>query len=363
MAFKGARNLLVLSRSGVSSRAASEVVQKLTEQGITVMTPECDISSLSLLSSTLEECGKIMPPIRGCINATMVLNVSFPLSNLRLTSLTKAIQDSIFENMNRTQWDRTIRSKVQSSWNLHEMLPELDFFILLSSISGIVGNPGQSNYAAGCTFQDALARHRGQKTISIDLGVMRSIGVVAESESLQRHFEELQGFAQLEEQDLISLMDVCCNPTRPVATNQMIMGLVTPADLLICSLEPTEMMQQPLYAKFRQVRDIFLSPGSMSGASPGELFKQLDTMEDRAAIVIQSLSKKLARALSIETEDVDADQPLHALGVDSLVAVELRNWIGREFAADVAVFEIMGGRTVRDIGQLVTKSSQTSLVT
>lgn len=364
MAFKGARNLLVLGRSGVSSRAASEVVQKLTEQGITVMTPKCDISSLSLLSSTLEECGKTMPPIRGCINATMVLNVSFPLSSLRLTSLIKACQDSIFDNMNSTQWDRTIRSKVQSSWNLHEMLPELDFFILLSSISGIVGNPGQSNYAAGCTFQDALARYRskrGQKAISIDLGVMRSIGVVAESKSLQRHFEESQGFAHLEEQDLISLMDVCCNPTRPVATSQIIMGLVTPADLLARSSEPTEMMQQPLYAKFRQVRDIFLSPGSMSGASPGELFKQLDMMEDRAAIVTQSLSKKLARALSIETEDVDAEQPLHALGVDSLVAVELRNWIGREFAADVAVFEIMGGRTVKDIGELVTKVSQTSL--
>ena len=128
------------------------------------------------------------------------------------------------------------------------MLPELDFFILLSSISGIVGNPGQSNYAAGCTFQDALARYRskrGQKAISIDLGVMRSIGVVAESESLQRHFEEVQGFAHLEEQDLILLMDVCCNPTRPVATSQIIMGLVTPADLLARSSEPTEMMQQP----------------------------------------------------------------------------------------------------------------------
>ncbi|KAI0385542.1 polyketide synthase PksD [Hypomontagnella monticulosa] len=340
MAFKGARNLLILSRSGVSSRAASETVEKLTEQGITIMTPKCDISSLNLLSSTLEECGKNMPPIRGCINATMVLN------------------DSIFENMNKTQWDRTIRSKVQSSWNLHEMLPELDFFILLSSISGVVGNPGQSNYAAGCTFQDALARYRskrGQKAISIDLGVMRSIGVVAESESLQRHFEELQGFAQLEEEDLISLMDVCCNPTRPVTSNQIIMGLVTPADLLVRSLEPTEMIQQPLYAKFRQARDIFLSLGSMSGASPGELFKKLDTMEDRAAIVVQSLSKKLARALSIETKDVDAEQPLHALGVDSLVAVELRNWIGREFAADVAVFEIMGGRTVKDIGELVSR--------
>lgn len=75
----------------------------------------------------------------------------------------------MFENMSLAQWEQTSCSKIESSWNLHTLLPELDFFILLSSVSGVVGNPGQSNYAAGCTFQDALARHRnqgGQKAVS-----------------------------------------------------------------------------------------------------------------------------------------------------------------------------------------------------
>ena len=139
--------------------------------------------------------------------------------------------------MNLAQWEQTSCSKVESSWNLHTLLPELDFFILLSSISGVVGNPGQSNYAAGCTFQDALAQHRsqgGQKAISIDLGVMRSIGVVAETERLQQHFLTSKEFVQIEEAELLSLLDICCDPSyHPEGHRcQMVMGLETPASLL-----------------------------------------------------------------------------------------------------------------------------------
>lgn len=62
--------------------------------------------------------------------------------------------------------------------------------------------------------------------------------------------------------------------------------------------------------------------------------------------------------MSIEPSDVDVEQPLHAFGVDSLVAIELRNWIAKQFAADIPVFEFMGGRAVAAIGDLVTKTGQ-----
>ncbi|KAK6216060.1 hypothetical protein LQW54_003834 [Pestalotiopsis sp. IQ-011] len=307
MASKGAKYFLVLSRSGPASNAAIEVVKELSGMGVT---------------------------------------------------------DSIFEKMTHAQWQSTTRAKVQSSWNLHMLLPDLDFFVLLSSVSGIIGNPGQSNYAAGCTYQDALARYRashGQRAISIDLGVMRSVGVVAESESLKKRFEDSQGFAQVEEDEFISLLDRCCDPALPMTTSQIAMGLMTPADLLNHSEDPSEMMKQPLYARFSQARDASLNPSSGATLRPGDMFKQLGTAEECASLVVRFLAQKLARALSIQPEDIDTDQPLHAFGVDSLVAVELRNWIAREFAADVAVFEIMRGRTVAAIGELVTRTSQMKL--
>jgi NAD(P)-dependent dehydrogenase (short-subunit alcohol dehydrogenase family) len=76
MATRGVKYLLVPSRSGVVSAAASEVVRELSDQNIIVSTPKCDVSSKNSLSQMLEESAKSLPPIRGCIIATMVLNVS-----------------------------------------------------------------------------------------------------------------------------------------------------------------------------------------------------------------------------------------------------------------------------------------------
>jgi hypothetical protein len=84
-----------------------------------------------------------------------------------------------------------LQSKVKGSWNLHSLLlPTLDFFILLSSVTGIYGKGGQANYAAGSTYQDTLARYRvsrGQNALSINLGAMESEGWLShETDKLDR---------------------------------------------------------------------------------------------------------------------------------------------------------------------------------
>lgn len=76
MATRGAKYLLVPSRSGAASAAASEVVRELSDQIIVVSAPKCDVSSKDSLSRMLEQATATLPPIRGCIVATMVLNVS-----------------------------------------------------------------------------------------------------------------------------------------------------------------------------------------------------------------------------------------------------------------------------------------------
>lgn len=271
----------------------------------------------------------------------------------------------MFENMTLTQWEQTSHSKVESSWNLHTSLSDLNFFILLSSVSGVVGNPGQSNYAAGCTFQDALAWHRsqrGQKAVSIDLSVMRSIGIVAETERLQQHFQSSKGFIQVEETEFLSLLDICCDPSYHPKGHQcqVVMGLETPASLLARSLEPPEILQRPLFARFSQLpgRSGSSSDGTAGDVDAARLFRQVESAAERAQVVVEALSKRLARTLSIKLEDVDTHQALHAYGVDSLIAVELRNWLGKEFAADVPVFEIVSGKTIEAVGELVAKTSR-----
>ncbi|KAK6853583.1 hypothetical protein PG995_010395 [Apiospora arundinis] len=347
MASKGAKALIVPSRSGTAHKPEAEkVIEELSQQGVTVHAPKCDCSMADDLFRVLEDCTKILPPVKGCINAAMALN------------------DTMFDNMTHSQWERTVRSKVQTSWNLHALLPgDLEFFILLSSISGIVGNPGQSNYAAGCTFQDALAHYRtriGQRALSIDLGVVRDVGVVAEIEAVQKKLASgIREFRPISEAEILAFLEICCDPgSQPPSSSHITMGLNTPADLIAQGIEPPEFMQRPLFAAFATLYRGQYSSAAGGHVNYGALFRQAGSAEGRANIVFEYLAKKLARAFSVKPEDIDANQPLHVFGVDSLVAMEIKNWMAKEFVAEVAVFELMGGRSIAAICELVTRMSQ-----
>ncbi|KAI2626768.1 KR-domain-containing protein [Hypoxylon sp. NC1633] len=346
MVSRGAKYLIVPSRSGIASQTAAKLVDELAQQGIIIAAPLCDVSSEESFSKMLAQYSSIFPPIRGCINAAM------------------ALHDSTFDKMRYAQWEGTVRSKAQTSWVLSNLLPkDLEFFISLASTTGVFGNVGAPNYAAGCTFQDSLAEYRARrysgKSLSIDLGVMSKVGVVAETASLQRVFSKFHGHAQVDDDDLLALLDVCCDPAYDLSRSQVVMGFSTPAELVSRGHEVMEALKQPLLAHFSQSRSLSTDarhPGSRM--SPRAIFQKAETDEERRAIVVQCMTQKVARALSIEPDEVEIDKPLHVFGVDSLVAVELRNWMRNEFAAHIPVFEITGGKTIELIGELVCKASE-----
>ncbi|KAI0856789.1 hypothetical protein F4860DRAFT_528792 [Xylaria cubensis] len=348
MVDRGAKHLIILSRSGPVSESAVELVSRLTSKGVMVFAPKCDASSPTSLAEVLQKCEvQNIPPIKGCINAAMVL------------------QDAVFENMTHAQWELTVNSKVQSSWNLHNMLPEdLDFFVLLSSLAGICGTIAQSNYAGGCSAQDALARHRtasGQKAISFDVGWMRNIGIIAEKESYQRNRQQAADMQQIDDTELLALLDVYCDPDLPllsVAKSQVLIGLLTPTDFLLEGQALPQMHDRPLFGHFSHIVGRTIPEASVSVVeNPGTLFRLEKDTDERIQIVIQALAVKLARAMSISPNDVEPSKSLSSYGVDSLMAVELRNYIGREFQATVAVFDIMGGVPISSIGDLVVERS------
>lgn len=269
--------------------------------------------------------------------------------------------------MTHDQWHNAVSSKVHTSWNLHRLLPSnLDFFVLLSSVSGIIGNPGQSNYAAGCTFQDSLAQYRhnlGLKATSIDLGVVRDVGVVAEGESLQSKLASgLRGMRQVDPAELLGVLELFCDPTNAPSTSQVILGLTGDDPQQARSPDGEEpvpsFMQQPLLRHISnnsRRRNRRHENDSSKALSNRILFHQATAKEERIGVVRQALAKKLARALSTKPEDIDARRPLHAFGVDSLVAVEIRNWFLKEFTADLAIFELMSGRSVEAVCELAVE--------
>ncbi len=127
------------------------------------------------------------------------------------------------------------KSKVNGSWNLHNLLPSgLDFFILLSSASGVVGFRGQANYAAGNTYQDSLSQYRtshGEKAVSLDLGTIASSGYVAERPEIRDAMMKM-GYPAIDNAELLALLELYCDPNLGLlnpARCQIVTGLATPA--------------------------------------------------------------------------------------------------------------------------------------
>lgn len=283
-------------------------------------------------------------------------------------------QDSLFESMSHAQWSQSIRTKVDGSWNLHRFLPQLDFFILMSSLAGVYGSPAQSNYAAGNTFQDALAHMRASKggfgtSMSLDLGWMQDAGYVYENSDEQQTRLIARHFVPIQTQDLLAVLEHFCDPSLPPPGpehSQLLIGAKTPTHFAKGGEVTAPMFKRPLFAPFDVIRPNAAMPnGKVNGVLPdaeeaaAHAFQKAATPEERASAVVQALRAKVAKALGVAVEDIDAAKGLTDYGVDSLMAVELRNWIWWRFHTKIAVFEIMNAaKNISGVGQLVAEKAK-----
>lgn len=274
-----------------------------------------------------------------------------------------------------------VKPKVHASWNLHDVLPkDLDFFVLLSSISTVWGNRGQANYNIGNAFQDALARYRvqnGWRAHVIDVGMILSVGYVAENKDqlvdLMRHI----GAEGAREEELHAILNEMCfsGPPPQVDSNeddgkslssssllktQVSLGLQLPEARALAGLEPCGWMSDPLVRALHQIRTREgdeTETNHHQTVNYGALLAEAASFAAACDIVYGAIAAKLIKALNITADDIDPGKPLHDMGVDSLVSVELRTWILKQLDADVAVFDLMETASMRKLAILVAGRS------
>lgn len=261
-----------------------------------------------------------------------------------------------------------IHPKVTGSWNLHNLLPKnMDFFVLLSSCSGVVGLHGQANYACGNTYQDALARYRvarGQKAVSLDLGFLLDVGYVNENESVAKKLSK-EAYLDTHEQDLHAILDYYCDPDLPLSSalhSQVVTGLNVPAALRVKRVPEPFWMGRPMFRALHQMDadnqdDSFSQQNSEVMINYELLIRAADSLADVANIIVEGLLTKLAKTLALEKENIDPGRPMSTYGLDSLTAVEIRTWFRRVIGAEVAVFEILGYGDIASLALMVARKS------
>jgi NADPH:quinone reductase-like Zn-dependent oxidoreductase len=353
MARSGARNILLLTRSGSSKPSVRELLIRLGKMGVRVAAPPCDISDFSRLSQILNQCKTVgWPKIRGVVQGAMVLH------------------DAIYQNMTRDQFLGTTRGKVQGSWNLHSLLPpDLDFFVFLSSSVGIAGSRGQGNYSAANAYQDALAhyrRGRGLKACSIDVGMVLGVGFLAEETTQARVHENTKSwsFIGIREREFFGILQAAIigttMPGSPPVAPQLITGLGT-GGMIAQGAEKYPWWFNDM--KFAHIVQVDTHQLASSSAAPNavKLVTQLQhvtSLEQAVELVTNALIAKLAKSMMVKVEDIEASRPVSSYGVDSLLAVELRSWIHYEVQAEISVFELLGNVAIGSLAKTIVLNSK-----
>jgi NADPH:quinone reductase-like Zn-dependent oxidoreductase/acyl carrier protein len=324
---KGARHLALLSRSGAS--AAEAVVSELTAKGADVRTIQADVSKESDVARALAEIRDTMPPLRGVIHAAGVLD------------------DHLLVNLNAESFQRVLAPKALGAWNLHSLTADLplDFFITFSSVASVLGSPGQANYAAANAFLDGLAhdrRSRGLPCLSINWGPWAEVGMAARSASAR-------GTASRVMHPLA--------PTQALAALDRLFEKNGPAQAVAISVDWALLARSfngnpppALIAELLKEKAKPAAANSARESGPRLSMQELlaAPASGRHALLLDYVQRSLAAVMSLDAPELDPEESLSNLGLDSLMALELQHSLEESFGAKLPIELLMGMPTLNE---------------
>ena len=300
----GVAHVVLLSRSGPDAEGVSELVAQLHERGAQVSVVACDVADRDAVAAVLSGLDPRYP-LKGVFHAAGV------------------VDDALIASLTPERVDGVLRAKVDGAWNLHELTRDLDLsaFVMFSSMAGIVGSPGQGNYAAANSFLDGLAAHRRGQGLA---GLSVAWGLWEQASGMTRNLADRDkarmsrgGLAPLPTPAALKLFDDAMLTDRPI----LVAARLNAAGLSANGAVP------PL------LRDLVTRPGRRlvadtdSAASMSGLAARLQglSVDQRRRHLAELVCTNAATVLGRSSAEVDADLAFQDLGIDSLTAVELRN--------------------------------------
>jgi len=262
--------------------------------------------------------------------------------------------------MSLQDYNDVMRPKVDGIWNLHSRLSkvDLDFFIMLSSVVGLAGDPSQAAYVAASVFEDAFADFRnrqGLPAVTLDLGKVVDIGIVAERFSARRGVRGLWSRDLHEEEVMATIKSAIIQPLRMNGPGSSIIGLKA------WSPAADPVFQAPLFSHFRRAAMNGPRKSDQEGVTGPRIrgiLRHAKSLDDAARKACKELISKTSSLLMMPAEDLDPSKSMAEYGMDSLVAVEMRNWLLRELDCAMPILELMGSVSLLDLSVKVVKKSK-----
>ncbi|KAK2616187.1 hypothetical protein QQS21_000819 [Conoideocrella luteorostrata] len=354
MVERGARQLVFLSRSALEKSESADFITELSAMGATATHYRCDVTDLDSLTTTIRDISSTSE-VRGVIHAGMVTG------------------DSWFNQTTYELVQSVLAPKLTGTVNLHyatKHLP-LDFFLLTSSITGVIGTPAQAAYAAGNAFQDAFARFRheqGLPATALALGLIQEVGSISNQPGIQQQLQRNATYG-ISETEFLQLLDgaMCqsqlsqLNPSDlvkldPSCVSQILTGFEPGRFIPYVAADKMKEIKWHNNSRFQYVMRAILESADESHlttpdrpeeivSSPAAQLQQASSAEEKLVVVRHAITSHIASLLNLDANDIDCNKPMTEYGIDSLVAAELRNWLIRTFGVVFTLLQLLSKLT------------------
>ena len=330
LARKGAHHLALVGRSGAASEEAKSALAAFADQGVAVRVIAADVARAADMQAIFDEIDATMPPLAGLVHAAMVLD------------------DVLIANMARAQLASVLAPKVAGAWNLHQATRrrKLDFFVLYSSATTLLGNPGQANYVAANLFLESLARHRraeGLPALAIAWGAIADAGYLARNVDVRRLLKARIGGAELSAERALDMLERALLDGRDVVAALDLDWRTIRRALAVAG--------KPKFALIEA--EAGEESGDHLGAGDVRALIAAKTPDEIRAFVADVVRRQVAQILRADAERLDSRQPIVELGLDSLMAVELILSIEQQLAVKLPAMAINEGASINALAERI----------
>ncbi|UOM34001.1 type I polyketide synthase [Acuticoccus sp. I52.16.1] len=329
----GAEDLVLVSRSGVKDQAVAEAIEAYRGKGIAIDVRSLDVTNEAAVRELVAEIGTTRP-LGGVFHMAMVLD------------------DALIASLDAGRFETAMHPKIAGANALEAATADipLDLFVLYSSITVQLGNPGQANYVAANAYLEAIARRRrarGQAGLTIAWGAIADAGVFARSLETSDLLRRKLGRHAITAGDGLAVLK------RFLDEGAMTSG---PAVRLIGQVDWATARKELIIARspaFEDLADAADADGDDAGSL--DLAERIAGLSPSEAVaeVTRLLAVEISRILKMPASEVDPHKPLTTLGMDSLMGVELRMSAEQKLGVDIPLMSLTAGATLADIAKKV----------
>ena len=329
LAAKGARHIVLASRTGVPDDATRSVITTLSDQGVDIETRACDVARSEAVAQLVADI-TVERPLRGIVHAAMVLD------------------DALVANLTERRVKSVLLPKIQGAWNLHRHTVDqpLEFFILYSSATTLFGNPGQAAYVAANTYLEQFATYRRQKglpALAVCWGPIGDAGYLARDTGTRELLAMRTGSQMLSSEEALNCLEQLLRDPSPVVA-------VAHVDWRVIQ----RTMPASRSPKFSLLLD---EAGDAENDAVGShnLIEMLrgKSADEAAAALRAIVVDEVTSICGLHASSVDTQRPLGEFGVDSLLAVELQMALERRCGIALPVVDATAEANIETIVNLI----------